>query len=214
MAADVNIREQYARYGRYFTRIKDAYLQKPVVRASLGVLLTLFTVSFFSIFALRPTLNTISGLLAEIRTQRNILETLDQKIANIAQAQQVWTQESSRIAFVSQALPRDSEPQQYVRQIEGLTIKHNITISSFKVDEVSLLGKKEGATASKEKLAGTDIFTVSLSVRGQYSQVLSFLDELENLRRPIKITSLSFGVSQDKGSILLTVSGKVPYKTQ
>lgn len=209
---EVNIREQYARYGRYFTRIRDAYLQKPVVQASLGVLLTLFTISFFSIFALRPTLNTISELLAEIRGQKEILEQLDQKIAAIAQAQQVWQQELRRIPLLLQGLPKDSEPELYLRQVEGLTIKHGLTLSSFKIDEVSLLGKKEAAT-DKEKLAGTDIFTVSLSVRGPYSPLITFLDELETLRRPIKVESLSFGAGRvGEGSILLTVSGKVPYK--
>lgn len=210
---EINIREQYARYGRYFTRIRDAYLQKPVVQASLGVLLTLFTISFFSIFALRPTLNTISELLAQIRTQKEILEQLDQKIAAIALAQQVWTQELRRIPLVLQALPKNSEPETYLRQIEGLTIKHNLSLSSFKVDDVPLLGKKEGQSV-KEQPAGTDTFTVSLSVRGSYSSLLSFLDDLETLRRPIKIESLSFGGGKTSGSILLTVSGKVPYKTQ
>ena len=209
---EVNIREQYARYGRYFTRIRDAYLQKPVVQASLGVLLTLFTLSFFAIFALRPTLNTISELLAEIRTQQEILETLDQKITAITQAQAVWQQELKSIPLVLQALPKDSEPQDYLRQIEGLAIKHNLTLSSFKIDEVSLLGKKESASAeNKEKIAGTETFAVSLSIRGPYSSLLAFLDELELLRRPIKVESLSFGTSQDS-AILLTVSGKVPYK--
>lgn len=203
METGVNPRSQYAKYSRYFRQLIQVYEKKPEVKTSIELLLTLLAISFFSIFALRPTVNTIFELLANIRGQEQTQEAMLQKVQNLDLAQDTWTSETSRRFLLEQALPKDPQPDHYLRQTEGLVARHNITLKSFSTDKVVILGK------DTEK----NSFNVVLSISGDYPSLMSFLKDLETLRRIIKINSLSFakGGRGEDSSLSLTVSGGVPY---
>lgn len=203
-AVGINYREQYARYRRYFRRIIQVYEQRPEVKTSIELLLTLAAISFFAIFAIRPTLNTIAELLATTRAQEEAQEKLQEKIRALGIAQTNWIEEQERIVLLNQALPDNSNPEGYLQQIEGLTAKHGLQLITFNVDRVVLFGKEE---------ANTESMDISLSVSGQYEPLISFLADLGSLRRPVLVESLSFGASRGNapGPLTLTVRGKVPY---
>ena len=207
----INYREQYARYTRYFQNLKQLYDKKPEVRASLELLLTLLTVSFFAIFAIRPTLNTISELISSIKSQEEISEKLDTKIAQLNQAKNSWNKEEKRFFLLDQSLPIESEPNNYLRQLEALTSKYGLTFTALNVEEVLLFGR-ETTTPEDLKNSSKNV-RVSFSVSGQYQPLASYLEELESLRRIIKISSVSFGAGKGKqtGSLVLTITGDLPY---
>lgn len=211
MEVSSNYREQYARYKRYFKRVAQEYQRRPEVRASIELLLTLLTISFFAIFALRPTVNTIAELWANIGTQRQIKQQLEEKLSNLAQAQVVWAQEQNRIELLNQALPTQPQPDVYLAQVEGLVAVSNLRLVSFNVDKILLLGKQE--QTKKDKQVSPPAIGVTFAVSGDFQEIMSFLEELENLRRPTLAKSLSFGIGQGKqaGSLVLTVSGQVPF---
>ena len=66
----INYRQQYSQYSRYFVRLKDIYNQRVEVRESLELLLSLLLISFLVIFAIRPTVNTIAELFANLESQK------------------------------------------------------------------------------------------------------------------------------------------------
>lgn len=215
----VNYREAYGKYSRYFIKIKRVYEERPEVRTSVNLILTLLTISFFGIFALRPTLNTISELLADIRSQKEIGTQLDNKITNLGQARTNLVKEEKRLFLLNQALPTESQPNDYVRQIEALLAKYNLSLSGLHIDGVTLFGKINRPTTvteaspSGQVAPGVNSVKISFSVAGEYQALNSFLEDLENLRRLIKISSVSFGPGKGKqaGAIVLTVSGEIPY---
>lgn len=212
--AAIEYTRHYAQYTRYFTRITELYQKRPEVRASIELLLTLLTISFFAVFALRPTLNTISELVSNIRSQRGILEKLDEKIDNLAAAQTIWSQEQARLTLLDEALPKEAEPDDYLMQIEGLSQAHGLSLTSFSIAEFTLIGKTaEEETENGFKIPQTGKIEVSFTVAGTYPALSSFFEELEELRRPIKIESFAFteGTGTQEGSILLTVRGFVPF---
>ena len=57
---------------------------------------------------------------------------------------------------------------------------------------------------------------VSISVKGNYSNLLAFIKDLENLRIPIKIDSLTINSSQtQEGSIIVgVITARVPFLGQ
>src|SRR3989338_2318937 len=209
MAIAVNYREQYARYGRYFKTIIDKYSKKPAVRTSVELLLTLFTISFFAVFALRPTAVTIARLVSDIRTQRDIEGRLTEKVDSLRKAQAVLSAEQARIVLLDQALPRGPHPDQLVQQIEGLSQTYGVGLESLSVGKTLILGKTDKKKAEK---FGT--FEVSFLVRGDYGGTISFLEELEALRRVVNLNSVSYGPSTKQGEsgvIILTVGAQIPY---
>lgn len=215
MKIGINYRQQYARYKRYFRQLVVQYRQRPEVKASVELLLTLLAISFFAVFALRPTLNTIASLWANIQAQKEVSVKLEEKISNLGRAQLVWSQEEARVALLDQAMPQEPQPDTYLQQIEGLVATNNVSLTSFNVEKVVLIGKEEKKTKKKDKdeIANARDLNLAFAVSGDFSSLMAFLNGLEDLRRLIVLDSASFGVGQGKqsGSLILTVAGKVPY---
>lgn len=214
--ATVNSRKQHLNYSRYFKRLSEAYAHQPVVRASMELLLTLFTISFFSLFALRPTLNAISELVATIQSQQEIQQRLQKKLNDLSQAQSSWNQNQTKVALLDEALPKDPRPDTYIQQIERLAINKGLTVSFLKVDEVIIKGQTSTKQPKPEKttIPGTAQMTTSLSVTGAYTNILAFLEDLEKLRRIVNFSSITFGtIRENTGttSLILTIANQVPY---
>lgn len=216
--AIINFRNQYSQYNRYFTQIKDTIKTKPFVRESLQFLLSLFTISFLIVFALRPTINTIAELLAKTTAQRDVSTKLDTKIQALVQAKQVWDQEQQRLSLVNQALSDKPQPDVFLQQVEGLSAIHNVAINGFSVENVVLAGKdlradQKLATDAKTDIKGTKSAKYSFTIFGKYTDIKTFLKELEELRLKIRIETYSLGVNTTtvEQSILLKVTGTVPY---
>lgn len=210
MAIASNYREDYAKYSRNFTKIAQKYGQRPEVRTGVELLLTFLTISFFAVFAIRPTVNTIATLIANIKTQKEIEAKLNEKITNLKKAQIVFAQENARLALLDQAYPQGPQPDLLAGQIERLTAQDNLKLETFNVGKTPLDGK-----IAKEQGKGAESqFELSFLVKGEYKNIISFLKDLENLRRLVNITTISTSVSKkqgEEGKILLTIGAQVPY---
>jgi hypothetical protein len=110
-------RKDYLRYRSYFLNIVNVYKQRRDVKAFLELILTLVTISFFALFALKPTLLTIIELLREIEAKEETVEKMDTKIQNLQQAQTLYIQEAARIKLLETAIPDKPAPDLFVRQI-------------------------------------------------------------------------------------------------
>lgn len=222
----INTRQEYARYGRYFQDLKEVYEKRPEVRASLELLLSLLTISFFIVFAIRPTALTISDLYSQIRSQKEIEETLSQKLSSLSRARQNYTKEQSRLPLIDDAFPKEPAPDSYLRQIEGLTVAHGVSLISYAVEQTLLYGKKppsfvasEDLEVKKKESNPLKNVRTAFSVTGQYQNVLGFVDELESMRKIFKIDTMtiepaaSFGSQKDQGILVLKVTAYTPYYT-
>src|SRR3989344_2025543 len=211
----VNYREQYAKYNKYFTSLRLVYTKKPEVRVSLNLLMTLLAISFFGLFALRSTISTIAELLSNVKSQEEISNKLDEKIQALQKAHANWTQEAQREFLIDQALPKGPQPDDYLRQIEGLSAQTSVTLIALTLQDVLIYGKggiSADQNADKDSSGPVKYMNVTFTVEGQYSQVISFENGLENLRRNIKIDTLSLGQAKKQtNNITLTIAGKVPY---
>lgn len=207
-----NYREQYSRYSKYFVKLKDALNQNPQLRESIEPLLSLITVSFILVFALRPTVNTISELYSNINSQKEIISKLETKIQNLMQARQAFAVSQERLVLLDQALPLNPTPDLFLRQIEGLVATHALTLNSLNFGETTLFGqplKKD--LPQKEANTQIENAKVLLSVSGNFNNVNSFLKDLESLRQIVSIETFSLGTSssQGEGAINLAISAKL-----
>lgn len=218
---EFNPRSQYAQYNRYFQKIKEAYSQRVEIRESLEILLSLLTISILVIFALRPTFNTIAELFAQLQSQQEVKKTLDEKITSLQRAQDLWAQETFRVSLIDDALPKNPTPQAFLRQVEGLTGKHSLSLKVFSAEDVLLVGKASDLqTAQKvvpaedaQTFPNTKLMSFSLNVAGPFVQVLNFLTEFENLRQQIIIENfaMSLSPSSEVKDVSLRITGQVVY---
>lgn len=182
----------------------------------LEILLSLTTISFFSLFALRPTALTISQLLKDIKMKEGTVAKMEQKIENLETAQLLLENENARLPIINSAVPNSPKPDVFSRQIEALASKNSVTILGISIGETVLLGKPLTQKVSKEftplpqDSLGMD-FTVN--AKGSYQNLFTFLKEIENLRLPVLIDSVGLNLSKSEEEKILTlvVSGRTPY---
>ncbi len=209
-------RRGYLRYKSYFLNVISVYKRRKDLRMFLEITLSLVAISFFAVFALKPTLLTIAELTKEIKTKEETVAKMDEKIQNLERGQQIYTQEQTKISLLKDTIPSAPVPDSFVRQIEGVTTKHPVTILGMSIGEVILVGEEKVQKRGKELEAlpgGARGITFSISATSSYLDLAAFLSTLQNLRRPVKIDAATINSSEtDIGRfIVLVITGRTPY---
>lgn len=209
-------KKDYLRYRELFLKILLVYRKREDFRIFLELLLSLITITFFSIFALKPTLLTISQLLKDNKEKQELVNKMNQKIENIAKAQNIYEQNIEKLSIIENAVPNTPTPENLLRQIEGVAYINSVTLLGSSVNEVTLIGeekKKQSKDQVKNLPENVKTLSFSINVTGAYSSLFSFLSNLENLRRPLIITSVNITSSDsDTGkTIIMLITGQTPY---
>lgn len=212
-------RTSYLRYKSYFLNVMARYRERSDIKAYLEILLSLFTISILSIFALRPTLITIGELIKEIESKRQTLKIMDEKIQNLSRAQTVFEKEKSRISLLEVAIPKEAQPKVFASQVQALSTRHEIEISGLSTGKGTILGASpQGNTPtqgqSQEVNANELEFSIDTKVLlSQYVLLVNFLSDLQKLRIPVKIDSLRISTNQEQERkvLLMTIQGQLPY---
>ncbi len=209
-------RKDYLRYRSYYLNIVNIYKQRQDFKVFLELILTLATVSFFALFALKPTILTVIELLKEIEAKEKTVEQMNTKIQNLQQAQTLYVQEEAEIILLETAVPNDPAPDLFVRQIEGLATSYPVNLLGITIGEVTLLGE-EKVQKSKDNLQPlpeeSKGINFSISIAGGYQGLVNFLSALEDMRRPVKIDALNI-ISpklEETQNLVLVVTGRTPY---
>lgn len=178
------------------------YNQRPDLKAYLELFLSIVTIAFLTIFAIKPTVVTIIDLLNKINAEQQTSDQLDTKIRNLTTAQNLYNNNQDKISLLSLAVPQVPDVSSYIRQNEGVMKKDNTSPVNVSVDEVSL----SNATASGS-------FNVTSIVSGDYSGLLGYLRDIEALRRPSFVSKLDILSQTQQGIAILNLSAtlKVPY---
>lgn len=209
-------RRKYYRYKRLFLNFFAQYKEKQDVKMFLEVLLSLATISFFSLLALRPTVITIAELIKEIESKKETVAEMEAKIQSLERARAIYNQEEGRIKLLETSIPKEPSPDSLVRQIEGLSGKHAASISSLSVGQATLRGKDKPAQtnpAGGSTLGAASELSFSLNSTAEYPSLFNLLSDLEKTRRPIKFGSISINTTNIEGekTLILVLGGKTPY---
>jgi len=202
MEAIFNWQNEIYRYRRYFLRLKTLSLQKKV-RVYTEIVFSILTVAFFILFAIRPTLITIAGLIKEIKDKKMIAQKLEEKINNLNLAQNEYFSLQDSFYLVDQALPKTSQISLLVRQIEALATKEGVVLEA--IDYSTLNFKEEVGKGNPEEIE------IKMVLSGEYQNLKNFLTSLSNFRRIFRLEAFGFKTAKEKEEkkLLLSLSGKV-----
>ena len=209
-------RTNYLRYKRFFLTFFSQYQDRQDLRMFLEILLSLVTISLFSLLALRPTLITIAELIKEIESKKETVAQMEGKIENLSQAQTVWDQEINKIRLLETSIPKNPIPDGFIRQIEGLAFKDSVSVLSMSTAEITLVGKDKGEvekTLDGLVLGTSGEVVYSARVAADYQELLSFLSDIDKMRRPTNIESLTIDMTKTEQGLqlVLVVKGSIPY---
>lgn len=180
-----NYRTEYQRYRQYYVNLRRFY-QRPVMKVSFFVLLSFFTVVFFSVLAIRPTVTTIGQLVREIEDKRSINAALDNKLNALDSLQGELVRVQSDIPLIFNVLPDNSALGRLMQSLEYLAQQQGVALVSVRFQPIPVT---EGADSKGEK-AQTVQFSMSLG--GSFSNITAYLNTLERLDRLIVISKVNF----------------------
>lgn len=163
----------YKVYSRYYKKIRPIF-RKPKVKAYTMLVLSLFTMSFFGVFAIRPTLKTIVHLQKEIKDKKLVKKALEEKIVNLSLAKEEYRKIENDLSLISKALPREPQFSSLLKDLETLAQETGVTISAVRLEEIKLTEKNQ---ISSKKISS------SLNLSGSYPSCKDFLNRLLNSTR-------------------------------
>ncbi len=209
-------RGQYIRYRGFFLNIVDLYKKRADLRAFLEVILSISTVTIFLLFALKPTMLTIVSLVKEIKEKQTTLAKLNQKISDLETAINIYSQNQNFIPNIDLSVPTKAAPDVVAKQVQALAAKDSVSILGISVSQVALVGSlptKKGSSEIKPLPTGAKEMPFSISVKGDYAALTTFIKDLENLRVVTKIDTLLINSSNtETGRVIVAViSGRAPF---
>lgn len=190
--------------------------QRPEIRASIEVILSVFAVLFLLFVAIRPTLAIVATLQKKIEDQNTVDRKLSNKVTQLIKATADMSTYGDKLPLFNQAVTDETARAGLAKRIELLADENNLAVNQFTFTAVPLLGQniklsdktKGGQKPEAEKGSSITSFEVNLDVKGNLDNLMSFISKLENMDRLVMLKSLDFKkeVSKDEtGQELQTI---------
>ncbi len=199
-----------AQFSRYYTYIEPV-MKSPKSQAYTTLILSLFAIAFFSIFAIRPTILTILNLHQQIAQATDTDKQLSQKIAALIQAQAVLDSIGDKKNLLNQALPPTPTIALLLQTLETVASDNKVTLGVVQLKSINLAGEEPRSIASNSSTLAAEtqvasipgsqtvtttpaaaITTIGLtfSIHGDQAAINAYLHELAGKRRIIVIDQL------------------------
>ncbi len=182
------------KYSLFYQRLSLIY-QRPEVKASLEVVLSVFTVTLLIFAAIRPTLTNIASLQKKIEDLDSANKKADNKITQIFNAQTQLNNFQDKLHLFDGAVPDEFSYGDMAGRIEVMAKTHGLTVQTVTMPGVRLFGEGKGIGEWSLKLVKTDALnivqaSVQFVVSGDPRNVRVFIEEMENLDRLTLLNSI------------------------
>lgn len=173
----------------------SGFYAHPVARVSIELFLSIGAVLFFAVFAIRPTLLTMSDLIKEIEDKRALDTSLGQKVAALSSAQSEYLKLEPRLPTLDLAIPTNPDLIRTLKIIEKIASDQKITITSLTISDVP----KEipGDTGFTQLQRQNLTFTVGVS--GEFPAIREFVGQLLASQRSFVIDKIVFTINDVRG---------------
>lgn len=198
--------ESYRRFNRYYTML-EPLLAHPEIRAYTMLVLSLFTMSFFGYFAIRPTLTTVINLRQQIKDMHFVEQKLQDKINALSEAQVGYENIKPDLEIISTALPPETRFPGFVKSLEKLATESGTIVVGLNFQNINLSSFEATAAASEIPIG------FSLTISGDYANLADFVKRLSRFERLATIEKIGLAIKKEKEkeTLHLTLVGKTFY---
>lgn len=193
-------------YSRYYTYVKPI-VTNPYVKTYSTLIFSLIAITFFSLFAIRPTTKTILGLQKSINEQNQVLNQLTEKSQNLETGRKNLEGINPDLRNrIDSLLPSKTELPRFIDQLSLLALQNQASISGLQFQPVEI----EGSSNSDTSLPTLTELSFTFNAQGQYAQLLNLLNSISNIDRLVSIDTVGFSKT-DPGGLLMSVNGKAHF---
>jgi len=198
--------KKFKGYEQKINKKLDEYADNKESWHYLEVIITILATTFFLIFAIRPAVVTISGLVGEIKEKEELSEQMQTKINSVIQAQDEFAYVQGKRALLESFLPSDFAISQGIVQVAGATTDSGLDVNNINISEV------DNMVNPSQDLSGLEF---NLSASGQYSQIEEMIKSVNLVRRWIEVENYNIAVvdekEAEKGQLRMGLRGKINY---
>jgi len=205
------------KYDFYFQKARLLY-KRPEIKASLEVILSIFTIIILIFAAIRPTLTNVVSLQKKIDDQEQVNKKADNKIVQLFNAQKQLTTFGSSLSLFDEAVPDNFAYTDSAKRIEYLAKSNNLAVDSLAFSGLTLLngGKIAAEWGQKVAVPGTDSLIkdmVSFSINGKPQDIITFLREVENMDRLVVLNNVTLTkqIGLNKAQDSLRAAGQITF---
>lgn len=186
------------------------FLRTKQAKAYTMLVLSLFTISFFGLFAIRPVITEITELKKKIDDAKTLNASLQDKIDTLIKAQQEYQLVSDFIPAIDEAIPQDPYVVQALLDLESLLGDKNATITSIQTPSLtySPTTDTEGEKSNVLKSQETPV-SMSITLKGNFNDLNEFAKKVLTYRRNFTASSYDIIPSQSEGEGQLKLSLKL-----
>lgn len=194
------------RYSRYFTYIKPIINNRQVKTYSSFVF-SLITVTFFAVFAIKPTINTIISLRNSIQDQNEILNQLNQKTENLSLGKKNYESISSDTKVkLERLLPSDHNITTLIIGLSSLAKQYNASISAIQFQPIDL----DLTPVTLSKNPKLKELSLTFNLQGTYEKLIPILSNITLFTRLLTIDTINLNKNED-GTLTLSIVTKAYY---
>ena len=170
------------------------FYNQPVARVSVELFLTIGTVLFFAVFAIRPTLLTMSDLIKELEEKRELDTKLSEKIASLSTAQTQFIQLEPRLVSLDEAIPLQPQFYEAITMIEKSASDNQLVIDSLSLQTIP----PESPADQPLTLQKKQFLSFQVSLEGGYEEIKAFINQLQTWRRLFTVENIVFSVEEER----------------
>ncbi|MBU1033430.1 type 4a pilus biogenesis protein PilO [Patescibacteria group bacterium] len=174
-------------------RVLFDFYKNPVARVSLELVFSILAIIFFAIFAIKPTLQTMTELVKEINDKRALDEQLNQKIASLNTAQSQYEKYSSQFYLLDEAIPKTANLVESLKIVEKIASENNLAIQGITISSVPDELVKADANQSKR-----ESLTFNIDLVGDYVNIRQFIEGLMDSRRMMIVDQVNFSMGSNR----------------
>lgn len=190
------------KYLEYLPDIKEKRTQD-----ILTLILTLVALSVAILFAISPTLSTITQLQKQIEDSEIANEKLTKKIQDLTILSKKYSDIQPDLPVVFSAIPQTSQAPLLIGQLQALAKSANVTLTRIQVFQVEL---SKGLVGSGLPSSDPSSFTFVATADGPKVNTAAYLKSITDFDRIISIDLVTFVHEDDEHptNVQLTIRGK------
>lgn len=192
-------------YSRYFTYIKPV-AKLPIVKNYGPTIFTLFAITIFIFFAIKPTVETILVLQKKIDDSNQVLEKATQKVNSLSLGKKNYDSLDQDITQkISAAIPDTVSLRSLIQNLEQSAKAHEASISALQIQPLTI------NTKGDQKLGTLSEISFTFNIEGAYKNLISVLQDLAISSRLVTVESLSLSEVNEGQGLIMSLSGKAYY---
>lgn len=195
-------KEKYLDYIHSLPNFKEEKVQSYAT-----LILTLFAICIFGIFAIAPTLGTIFQLRKTLTDNKFVDGQLQTKISNMSSLQQSYSQLSGQLPLIYAAVPKTASESDLGGKIRALGASTKVNIKQLSITSVVV-------TSNKHTASTLTPVPIIISLQGDLDNLKTFTTRLVNLDRIVTITGLNYSTLKTQDGVInqLSIQAQAYYR--